>query len=356
MRTIGSDLLTAQRLAARRPYILLEFVSYDDATTYTYSSDLGRIKLIDHTESPFGQDDAGNLYGDKATIILANEDRTIPDMQGYRVSIGYGDILADDSNLSSQTPTLWVKHQQTVSAQGKLYEVIELEGMWLWLHEQLLRLGDPPLYQYDGFTDGVKTVYEIIQYIISQYPGWSLLPLAASDGIIDVYKPVFYVNQSPFESAAIILSALINMTKCYIRLKGWRILEIVYPLSTDTPDVTYDWENGPDYWYQYMDRRNVVIPNQLLVFANNTKDGPGGGWNPDTMITGVLANDADSQAQYGVVTEVNLAPYITTQTDADNYASALLSQAQASNIKGKLILPHDARIELYDYVEVVDSR
>jgi hypothetical protein len=47
---------------------------------------------------------------------------------------------------------------------------------------------------------------------------------------------------------------------------------------------------------------------------------------------------------------------ITNQTDAANRASALLSKAQAEVFGGRVYIPHDAAVELFDKVAVFDTR
>jgi len=47
---------------------------------------------------------------------------------------------------------------------------------------------------------------------------------------------------------------------------------------------------------------------------------------------------------------------ITNQTDANNRAAAILTRIQAEQLAGRLVIPHDARVELYDKVTVHDAR
>jgi len=59
---------------------------------------------------------------------------------------------------------------------------------------------------------------------------------------------------------------------------------------------------------------------------------------------------------YHQVTHHHIAADITTQEDADNRGGAILSKIKAETLAGRLIIPHDARVELYDRVEIHDSR
>jgi hypothetical protein len=140
-RSISETYRAAQQAPNKTPYFKLVFTSKDGGTTVDLSTDGtygNRILLIDHTEEP---------YNDFATIIFRNNDRALPsNLKGYWVEIGYGyvtgagnEYLGDGTNEPAPA-RLWVKHQQTVSAAGKLWELLELEGMWALLRESLIRL------------------------------------------------------------------------------------------------------------------------------------------------------------------------------------------------------------------------
>ena len=169
-RSLSATYIAAQQAASNTPYYKLLFTSKSGGTTVDLSTDSAtygnRILLIDHTEEP---------YDDFATIILRNHDRSIPtNLKGYWVEIGYGyttgagnEYLGDGTNEGAP-PRLWVKHQQTISAGGKLWELLELEGMWSKLRETLIRLGNPPFYTI-SYTD--DTIYDIIGVILAQCEG-----------------------------------------------------------------------------------------------------------------------------------------------------------------------------------------
>ena len=90
MRTVSSDLQTAQEAPSKTPYI--ELVFHHGSTSYDYGS---RKKLIEHHEEP---------YNDYATILLNNHDRDVADLTGYYVDIAYG-----AGGSGSPTARLWVK-------------------------------------------------------------------------------------------------------------------------------------------------------------------------------------------------------------------------------------------------------
>lgn len=340
MRSIHADLLTAQNAVTNTPYIYLLFTSKDGGTTYNYSSDQAsrRILSIDHQEEP---------YNDYASIILRNDDRTIPDLKGYWTDVGYGYICAGATARYSQTARLWVKHQQNISAQGRIVTLLELEGMWSKAREMPVRIGDPPLYDPDTYT--TDTVYSILETLIETELGWYLAALAEDDSIMDTYQPQFEINTQPFESHGGLMYRLISMTKSYLRMQAGLAAEVKYPQVADSVNITYYSDQAP-YFYEYIERKNVLIPNHVYVFANEGDDEL---WTD--IITGE-ASDAAEIALYADIIKMIVAGAITSQTDADNRAAAVIARAEAEVMAGRMYAPHDCQLELYDRIRVNDNR
>ncbi len=344
-RTISSDLQSAQEQMNYPPYIHLLFTSRDGGTTYDYSSVASvaadRILRIQHVEE---------AYNDYAVVILRNEDRSIPDLRGYWTEIGYGYYISGAGDYEA-TPRLWVKSQQTVSKEGVLQDVLLLEGMWAKLRELPYRVGDPPYYLDGTYAEGGSTVYAIIDAILS-IASMSLDAIGTqSDGIIDVFKPNFSINIQPFEYAAALLYRLIRMTKCYMRPKAGLEWKIVYPQTDDTVKVTY-YSHKAHWFWEYDEKKNALIPNHVVVFANANSDGS---WDAATMITGEADESTDTSAPYEVY-KLHIAGNITNQTDADNRAAVILARAKAEILGGRALVPHDVRVELHDRLKFVDYR
>lgn len=335
-RTISSTLKAQQEAASNTPYIYLLFTSKDGGTTYNYSSDQAgrRILLIDHQEEP---------YNEYATIILRNDDRTIPNLKGYWTEIGYGYVAS--GNEYSQTSRLWVKHQQEISAQGKIVVLLELEGMWAKAREMPIRIGSPPFFTA-SYT--ATTVEAIITALLSEI-GMTLNAVTEDDDILDTFQPKFEINVQVFESAGGLIHRLINMTKSYLRSKASLAFEVKYPQTSDLEDLSYYSDQAP-YFYEYTERRNVMIPNHVFVFANEGEDGL---WA--NIITGEASNQ-DEIDLYDDIIRLVVAGRLTNATDAANRAAALLSRAQMEVLAGRLYAPHDCRVELYDKVRVYDNR
>ena len=348
-RSVSSTFLTAQQAASNTPYCKLLFTSKSGGTTVDLSTDSSaygnRILVIDHIEEP---------YDEFATIILRNHDRTIPSVKGYWIEIGYGyvtgagnEYLGDGTNEPAPS-RLWVKHQQTISSGGKLWEMLELEGMWAKLREQVIRLGDPPLYTKEYTTD---TIFTIIGFILSEL-GLTLNALAEDDGIISSLQPQFDINAQPFEYAASIVYRLLNMTASYLKPLDDLEFEIKYPQSGDSIDLTFYSDQDP-HFHEYLERINTLIPNHFLVYGNEGTDGLWLNWKVSASPNGVDQDEIDA---YDEIYKIVLAGSLTSQGDINSRAASLLARAKFEAMAGKMYAPHDARVELYDRIQTQDNR
>ena len=348
-RSVSDTFKAAQQAATNTPYCKLVFTSKDAGTTVDLSTDSAaygnRILLIDHTEEP---------YDDFATIILRNQDRTIPSMKGYWTEVGYGyttgagnEYLGDGTNEPAP-PRLWVKHQQTVSSGGKLWEVLELEGMWAKLREQVIRLGSPPLYTKSYTTD---TIYTIIGYVLAEL-GMTLNALVEDDGIINALQPQFDINTQPFEFADSLIYRLLHMTASYLKALDDLEFEIKYPQSSDAVDLTF-YSYQASYFYEYLERDNVLIPNHFLIYGNEGADGLWADYMVSQSPNGVDQDEIDA---YDEIYKIVLSGSLTTQADVNSRARALLARAKFEAMAGRMYAPHDARVELYDRLAMVDGR
>ena len=353
-RSVSPTFLAAQQAATNTPYCKLVFTSKDAGTTVDMSTDSSaygnRILLIDHTEEP---------YDDFVTIIFRNHNRTIPSMKGYWTEVGYGyvtgagnEYLGDGTNEPAP-PRLWVKHQQTISSGGKLWEVLELEGMWAKLRETIIRLGNPPLYTKSYTTD---TILTIIGYILAQCEGsgvaMALNALVEDDGVIDALQPQFDINAQPFEFADSIIYRLLHMTASYLKALDDLEWEIKYPQSSDAVDLTFYSDQAP-YFYEYLERDNVLIPNHFLVYGNEGDDGLWADYLVSESPHGIDQTEIDA---YDEVYKIILSGSLETQADVNSRAAALLARAKFEAMAGRMYAPHDARVEMYDKLQAVDTR
>lgn len=348
-RSVSDTFLSAQQAASNTPYCKLVFTSKDGGTTPDLSTDSSaygnRILLIDHIEES---------YDDFATIILRNHDRTIPSMKGYWTEIGYGyvtgagnEYLGDGTNEPAP-PRLWIKHQQTISAGGKLWELLELEGMWAKLREQVIRLGDPPLYTKSYTSD---TIFTIIGLILAEL-GMTLNALVEDDGIINLLQPQFDINAQPFEYAAPLIYRLLNMTASYLKPLDDLEWEIKYPQESDTVDLTFYSDESPEF-IEYLERINTLRANHFLVYGNEGDDGL---WLDYLVSSDTYGKDQAEVDAYDEIYRIILAGSLTTQAQVNSRASALLARAKFEQMAGKMYASHDARVELYDRLRIEDNR
>ena len=344
-RTLSATYLTAQQAQNKQPYLklLFEHKTEADVDLSSDSATYGnRILMIDHVEEP---------YNDYATIIFRNVARDIPELKGYYIGIGYGYVTTagneylGDGNNEPAPPRLWVKHQQTVSAAGKLWEVIELEGKWARLREGLLRMGDPPLYTVSFETD---TIYDIIGLVLAEFD-MTLEALAEDDGIIDVLQPQFDINSMPFDYAQSVLYRLLNMTASYLKPLDALKWEIKYPHADDSIDADFYSYQAP-YFYEYMERRNILRPNHIYVFGN---EGTEALWE-DYIVGEAL--DQDEIDAYEDIVRIILSGTLTQQADVDARAAAILARAKFEQLAGRMLAPNDSRVELYDRLGITDTR
>lgn len=346
-RSVSGTYLAAQNAATKTPYfkLLFKHTGDSDVDLSTDSSAYGnRIILIDSVEE---------VYNDYATIIFRNKDRDIPNILGYWVEIGWGyttgggdEYLGDGTNEPAP-PRLWVKHQQTISAGGKLWELLELEGMWTLLRETLIRVGSPPLYTNSYTTD---TIYDLIGIILGEIdPALTLNALGEDDSIIDSLQPQFDINAQPFEYADALIYRLLNMTASYLKPLDDLEFEIKYPQDSDSVDITF-YSNQAPYFYEYMERKNVLVPNHIYVYGNEGADGL---WT--SYLTGEAVDQDEVDGYYDII-RIVLSGSLTQQADVDARAAALLGRVKFEQLAGRMIAPHNGIVELYDKISVLDYR
>jgi len=320
------------------PFIHI-YLTSNDGTHYDYSH---RLIQLEHHEEP---------YNDWANIFLYDNDRGVADLRGCWLEIGYG-VFVGGAPEYSDTPRLWVKWTQLVSREGDLFMMLHCEGAWAHMSElDIVTKGSPP--DFKGQYEGNYTIYDTIKDIMSA-AGFILNHLDSSqdDGIIDALCPRVYLNQSPFENPAEVIYRLIAMTKCFIRPLTDLKFEIRYPQDSDSNDENYCY-NTPHYFHEYAERRKVNIPNHIVVYAN-----PG----EDEKWTNVITAEAEEPAGertadiYKRVTRHHIAMDIDNASDAGNRASAILTRIMFEELSGRLVIPHDCSVELYDRVGIYDER
>ena len=342
VRSISSSLKSAQQSTSVEPYIHIYFTKpggghYDGSH---------RLVQLEHHEEP---------YNDWADIFLHDTNRVVPDLKGAWIEIGYGAHIVHGGVEYADTPRLWVKTTELVSREGDLFMVLHCEGMWSHLGEiDMITKGEPP--RYEGRYEEEYSVYDTIKDVLAAVD-YTLNDIGdQSDGIIDVLAPMIYVNKSPFENPAEVIYRLIAMTKCFLRPLTNLEMEIRFPQDSDSIDEHYS-SSSPHYFHEYRERLNITIPNHIVVYGNASGD------DDDWDIIVAKAEDEDAIKECkliappdGKITKHHIAADLDNITDAENRASAILTRVKFESLAGRLIIPHDCRVELYDRVGIYDSR
>ena len=393
MLTLHADLLATQTAASRQPAIQCVFTCANPPSgqnaSYDYSFDptvtTNRLLRIEHTEEP---------YDGRAGILLRNNDRAVPNLEGYYVDLGYGSNTSSGLRYAPARGRLWVNNQKNVSASrfvGKadLFVELELWDIWAVMRRVPAMIGSIPYFQADngdlipGSRWSADTIYEVLEEIIETFLtydtgfSFSLSALGPQDdGIVstqipltsDSY-PVIYPNRSGgsisginHDTYAWLLADIMTWTKSFIRAKGSLTFEIIYPQETDSPNETYYSSLSSGHvFYENADRRFVLVPNHVVVYANQLIDEETGDETWTVVGNAYDPDEYPSPPTYAGtftkgVKKIVLEPSITNQADAENRAWAYLSKAQAEVFGGRVYIPHDGRIELYDRVAIFDTR
>ena len=345
MRTVGTAtisqaLVDTQSDGSKTPYIKVYINGVD------YSS---RLEYIEHHEE---------AYRDRAVIGLNNRDCALDtlDLDGYEFEIGYGyNSTAHGGSATDKvdTATLWVKSHQIISVEGDRIYQIYAEGMWMALREMKVMTGvtGEQTVAYANLFNKTHTVEALAKLVINAM-GWTWTAITNSDGIMNVFKPVFGVSQSGFESAAGLLYRLIWMTKCYYRARAPKTIGVVYPQEADAVDETYYSYQHP-YFKEHDEKSILLIPNSIVVLCDLRPDEDG----VNRYHIFGTASDATQIAKYREVVDVYEDGSIDNQTDANQRAAAVLTRIKAEILGGRFTLPfHDPRVELYDKVLIIDTR
>lgn len=363
MRTLSAT-LTAAQVTDREPYFDLKFyrgvsLIADYSCSGSPTDSTSRLLYLKLHEFAYGSgiDEGGT--SDVTTIILRDNDRTVPDLKGCTVDIGLGDVTSA-GNEPAEYPRMWVYRQHLISSPGNTLVQLTLISWADMLSIEHARANNEitnPSLTY--LWNKTNTPYEIMSTILHadvSYIPFVLDALSVDDGIINTFKPYFILNpeHGKYESKLSILARLIYMTMCYIKPLADNHLKIVYPQDGDATNLTIYSDQVP-WFYEFNEIKNETLPNRILVFADNTNmDTTTYAWPSLKMC---YASDTNSYIRTGFyVNGIYQAPTITDQTDGDNRASAILARIKSESLSQALVIPHHCGIELYDYLLIKDKR
>jgi hypothetical protein len=365
MRDISSDLLNAQNYGQ---YILV-------GTSRHYTR-IPYVQLVFHSESGSGAEDYSNRFmgiehhvehlgNDYATIQLNNYDHKVKDVVGWWIEPVYGDCFFNTSKAiigheGHAMPRLWVKYQTDVSYPGKKMVVLELEDKKLaekpCITDDLNPLAPYHYAELTGFTP-----FWMITHLLN-HAGFGMQVLEQDDGFINSFIPQkFRINEDlddDYESFKDVIERLLAFTKCYLRKivdtgGGPAEYKVIFPQESDPINETYYSYQQPQF-SEFAYREKVVIPNYILTYCNYTYiEGEDGNW--DNLIIGE-AQDQDSIDRYGEVMMPVWRKEAINQDEANFLASAYLDRYKIASKGGRVIVPLDMRVELFDKVQVYDTR
>ncbi len=393
-RALNADLLEAQTFGyptgGYQPALRCIFTSKDGGTTHDYSFNptVTTNRLIHTQQIEEGESDSG-------VILLSDYDRTVPaDLTGYYVDLGWGHNTADGIKWASGdgavSPRLWVMQQSNVSgapkgSQPQLYSVFQLQGVWgVILNKQPVRLGTTPLFRYDAENTIAAltnlTIYGVIEYLIetalSAQTGltFTLDALGSQDdGHINTDIPfpssgelMREINaDSPgrFQTYGELILSLLELTKCVLIPRTGLAFKIIYPQTSDTADVTYYSSATSGHpFYEVEHRRLTMVPNHIEIFGTDPETTIGDWFDTDhyatpptrpftpadieTAYTGEFMPVTESKSEYG----------LDTEAECDNRAEFYGRQLKDQILGTRVIVPMDARVELYDRIKIYDSR
>lgn len=339
MRTLSSTLLAAQRAASATPYIIVIAEHKSGAPVYYFTTPNNKVHSMEHREEP---------YGGEARIRLKNNDQWFSgkDLRGYKIGIGYGYATASGDEYSI-APPLWVMSQQDVSEEGEL--LTELICIDIWQKMSWTGVGPDPDTGDVSMAPGYErtyTVEAIIIALLNQMSPSISLTKDSSDGIVDSFQP-YYITEINF-SIRDIIRDMLEFTKCGMRMRT-NEMHLLYMDPATSPISTYDsvhvhWSN--------IRQRGLVLPNWVIYVDALPSAGV------DSVYKGE-ATDAVSIATFGKIGFVKAPPDpsgITSDAEATTLAESFLARIQAEVNQGVFQVQHHCGQELYDKVQVQDSR
>jgi len=373
-----------------QPAVRCILTSKDGGTTYDYSFDptASNNQLMHIYQIEERENDGGG-------ILLNNYARSLPtDLTGYYVDVGWGHNTASGIKWAEAdgavSPRLWVMQHIDISGglKGQMpisYTVLNCEGVWAAvLNKQPIRLGTTPYFRYDELDTIPEltnlTIYGVLEYLIetalSAQTGFTFTLDALGtqdDGHINTdipYPgggvPLREINSdSPgtFQTYGEVIISLLELTKCILVPRAGLAFRIIYPQTTDTVNETYfsgSVLTPPSY--EVENRRLNMTPNHIEVFGTEPATGVGDWFDPDHYTTAPTRplTPASIQAAYtGEFMPVTLSiseDGLDTEVEADARASALGRQLKDRILGARVVIPMDARVELYDRVKVSDQR
>lgn len=406
MRTLHADLTSAQQEASRNPFVRVRFDIPGEADEIFDTGDSpNRIRGVHDWEEPFGGG---------ATVRISNYDQHFKsiNLRGRAVDIGWGFICAGDEERYSKTRRVWVLTQRDISMEGEL--VTELYCIDDWYRMAAMHLinagvvltgeivngsdfelgetitgsnsgatgklglvgenyivvvGVSGTFEEDEDADGASASCDVLTAVTSQSAAAGMIynenvtilniMKAITSGIIDdvtleeddpddtiaTYKP--FINASLGTRVRYLVRQLLMMSKCGGRLENDDELHLYYLNTGDSAVYTFDSDHA---FYVEVRERAVILPNKV-IFTDNMPDVTG-----EVGTYFGVAQDDDSVDTIGEFTTIEVNQSIGSDAEAENLAKAWIAHRVAENNQGRVVAPMECGLELYDMIEVSDTR
>lgn len=311
------------------------------------------------------------IWGGNTTILLDNSDGTLTNLDLRYKELKL--IFSFIGQTSYEVGRLFVFSQSLISQEGKLLMTLNcIDGWGLlslaktsfanWYFNQewqkeanidkyLLPSGDtiPTELRAELIANSSRVLYHIINTIIMQtisrvvlYPG----------GVGLDYDPALYDRKPPISFANAIsgVRQALEMTSSYIRWEGVGVFKQIRP-NNHPVCYSYDKTNSS---FRNVHEVGAVIPNQISFWAFNAAG--------DDWIEGI-ANDEQSQLELGQIIPRHfiLAPELqvdarSTTEELTEIAEGMLDKIRQEREMGLIIAPMHCSQQLFDKIEVKDSR
>lgn len=330
MRSLSSTLLAEQRKASYTPYIRIYLPNYSGGTDLT-----SYCKEGVHTEQVFGGGASLKLV-DLSSWYFVSGDPI--DLRGQQVNIGYGFVLSGGNEYSEAGP-LWIRNTRLISYQGVL--AVQIECYDIWEKLGMIRAAGDAVSDTAKVWESDTTVYAIIDELLTAQS--ITLTKDSSDGIVDSLQPYYEANIN--DSILDIIIDMIGMTNCGIKSRQDGIHIFKLPTSGSSHSYSYDL-GGAHVFFSCLEDEEIVVPNKIMVVDDY-----------DEATYEAVATDEDSYSQLGFYSSRKYAiPGISSNSEAAQFAEAIMSAVRRSFSKGLVIVPHNCGQELFDHITVTDTR
>ena len=402
MRTLDNELITKQQSASKVPYMRISFT--DGVDTYTYTTRDGTNRIvgrIEQWEEP---------YAGVAIVRLKNHDGhfTALDLEGFAVTVGWGYELTGSpgSTWYANAADMKVLMQRDISYSGECLTEFYCVSPWAAISQNCIMQGGKKLSGVivgtfelaEAVTNGdgasgrvaaVGTDWIVVTRVSGTFAdtetatgGTSGATLVIAGTPADNYGILVYAAGETTTEARIealtgktvdvdedddlgsmadtpalsvdvgtsnrlVIRRMLLRSKCGMRFENDGHFHVLYLDTTDA--AQYEFDSAHAFFLDIRERA-LIMPNTVYVVSGLLDV-----QNVPAYIG--TANDATSVTKLGtIVAPFQVDPDAASQADVDNRAVAWIAQQLAEANQGVIEAPMECGLEVYDMVQVVDSR